>query len=166
MRKLFLFIIPLIVIGCSTPYQPKGFRGGYTDLNIQDNIFQISFSGNGYIGCQKVQNFALLRSAEVTIENGYRYFIVFGEKNINHQSSFMVPAQSHTTGMVYGHGDISTIQTQTTYTGGQTYNISKPTVTMMIRCYKTRPEGFVGIIYDAETVQANLRNKYKIIAKE
>ena len=37
------------------------------------------FKGNGYTSKDKTFDFALLRSAELTLENGYRYFVVVGE---------------------------------------------------------------------------------------
>ena len=161
-RKLLLLAIPLIAVGCSTSYQPRGFTGGYTDMKIQDDIFQVSFSGNGYTGRQKAQNFALLRSAEVTFENGYHYFVVLGGETMNEQSSFTTPVQSHTIGQVYGYRNSATFRSQTIYTGGQTYNFNKPVATLTIRCFKTKPEDAGGIIYDAETVQTNMRSQYGI----
>ena len=37
----------LLLSGCVTPYQPKGFAGGYTDFETQPGIYYVSFQGNG-----------------------------------------------------------------------------------------------------------------------
>jgi len=160
-RKLLLLAI-VFLTGCSTPYQPEGFRGGYTDLNIQDDIFQVYYRGNGYTKTQKIRNFALLRCSEVAIENGYSYFVVLEGEAMIDRSSYTTPIQSNTTGQVYGYGYSS----QTIYSGGQTINISKPSVSMTIRCFKTKPDDFEGIIYDAEAVRANMRRNYGMMVKE
>lgn len=34
-------------IGCATPYQQQGFRGGYTDTRIGSDTALVSFKGNG-----------------------------------------------------------------------------------------------------------------------
>lgn len=66
----------LLLGGCATQYNKYGFLGGYEDRAVEDNIFEVAFAGNAFIDEKKAEDFALLRCAYLTIENGYRYFIV------------------------------------------------------------------------------------------
>lgn len=98
-------ILPVILAlaflqGCSTAYQSRGFSGGYSETQLDENIFKVSFSGNGYISGHKVADYTLLRSAELTLQNGFKYFaIVDANSNIEH-STYTSPTTYHTTGNV------------------------------------------------------------------
>lgn len=64
------------VCGCfATPYQKFGMRGGYSDEQVEPGVFRVSFRGNGFTDAEKVKLFLQYRCAEVTLQNGYRYFV-------------------------------------------------------------------------------------------
>ncbi|MBU1005991.1 MAG: hypothetical protein KKH08_00185, partial [Candidatus Omnitrophica bacterium] len=50
----------------------------------------------------------------------------------------------------------------TNYSGGQTYTFRKPSTRNTIKCFKEKPEGLSGIIYDAEQLRINMRKQYGI----
>ena len=61
---------------------------GYTDEKIEENIFFVTYSG--IIGSDLLtRDLALLRSAEVAVENGYPYFAIkpseFSEEELRSQ---------------------------------------------------------------------------------
>ena len=61
----------------ATPYQPAGtggMRGGYADQRLEQNRFLVSFAGNSVTSRDRVEMSLLLRSAELTVENGYDWF--------------------------------------------------------------------------------------------
>ena len=66
----------LALAGCSTPYQRTGFTGGFSETRLQENAFSVSFRGNGYTSRERSTDFALLRCAELTLENGFKFFAV------------------------------------------------------------------------------------------
>ena len=76
MKKILTVLLCLGLAGCATGYHSKGFTGGYSNMKLQDNIFKVTFRGNAYSSMERTGDFALLRSAEITIENGYKYFVV------------------------------------------------------------------------------------------
>ncbi|MEE9572653.1 MAG: hypothetical protein V3W20_06395, partial [Candidatus Neomarinimicrobiota bacterium] len=79
--KLFnLFLISLLFIYCSTPYQPKGMLGGYTEVNILGNLYRVEFEGNQHSKPNKIQNYLMYRCAELTQEKGYNYFVIVSEE--------------------------------------------------------------------------------------
>lgn len=76
---------------CATPYGRVSGRGGYTETQLGENTFQVSFHGNGYTNQQVVIDYALLRSAEVTQENGFMYFVI-GQGTTFYDRKFGTPA--------------------------------------------------------------------------
>jgi hypothetical protein len=65
----------------ATPYQPAmgagpSARGGYSDTQIEGNRFRVSFSGNTLTARETVERYLLYRSAELTVQNGFDYFVL------------------------------------------------------------------------------------------
>ena len=80
MKNAILFLICLFVTGCATSYHKAGFTGrGYQDEQLQADEFQVSFAGNSKLSQAKARQYALRRAAELTIEQGFDYFIVTNE---------------------------------------------------------------------------------------
>ncbi|MGD0405690.1 MAG: hypothetical protein ABSB10_03470 [Candidatus Bathyarchaeia archaeon] len=70
-----------LVSGCATPYQPKGFRGGYTDTHIKDNIYFVEFSGNAYIDTTTAVKYMHRRAKELCQEKGFSDYRFMGERD-------------------------------------------------------------------------------------
>lgn len=68
--------------GCmtATPYQPAtghGYaRNGYSDQQIENNRFRISFSGNSLTDRETVERYLLYRAAELTLQQGFDNFVL------------------------------------------------------------------------------------------
>ena len=86
-KKILLLTIFISSIGCSTPYQTYGGRGGYSEKKLSDNKFKISFSGNIYTRRYKANDFALLRSAEIADQNNFKFFKIDSNSKIYGLSS-------------------------------------------------------------------------------
>ena len=119
MKKILTVLLCLGLAGCATGYHSKGFTGGYSNMKLQDNIFKVTFRGNAYSSMERTGNFALLRSAEITIENGYKYFVVLETNGFIKIFSYIMPATDmtiecfqdkpvHVKGMIYDAGQIKT----------------------------------------------------------
>ena len=65
-------------------------------MKLQDNIFRVTFRGNAYSSMERTGDFALLRSAEITIENGYKYFVVLEINSLIKAISYIMPATDMT----------------------------------------------------------------------
>jgi hypothetical protein len=80
--------------GCATPY---GTIGGSSKVQLTPDSYRVSFSPSGYISWDLAYKSALLRCAELTIENGYRYFGVVAIENYSSATGFVLPGngQSH-----------------------------------------------------------------------
>lgn len=148
-------LVTVLVAGCATPYQRQGFFiAGYSETQLAENIFQVSFHGNQNTGRERALDFALLRSAEVTTENGFRYFIVVESV----KDSSTTPGHSYT---MYGYGNTANGSARTSTYGGQTFVIQEPSMTNTILCFKEKPD-VVGLIFEAEFVKKSLKQKYGI----
>ncbi len=82
-----------LVTACAhpTPYQPAASEQGegYTTQRIENNRFRISFRGNSVTSRQTVDTYMLYRCAEVTLENGYDYFVIVNkdvDKNTGYEN--------------------------------------------------------------------------------
>lgn len=152
-KEIILIIFTLLIYGCATTYQKHSFTGGYDETQLDANVFKVTFNGNGYTSRQRTTDFVLLRSAELTLENGYSYFIIIDSSQYSTNVSHTTPTTTH--------GSITTIGntgnfSATTY-GGHTYNISKPSSANTIILFKEKPEGFS---YNAGFISNSLQNKY------
>ncbi len=79
--RTFALLAVLFSVGCATPYQPHGFRGGYSESRLGPDAFTVRFHGNAYVAASRVSDFTMLRAAELTLELGYRYFVLLGERD-------------------------------------------------------------------------------------
>jgi hypothetical protein len=69
-----IFLLPLMTLACTTPYQKLGKRGGYSEQRISENVYLVSFQGNTRTKDEVVYKNFLRRCAELTLEKGYQYF--------------------------------------------------------------------------------------------
>ena len=59
---------------CTTPYQPRGAMGGFTEQKLADGQYSVEFRGNGQTSADLVANMFLYRCAELTVRDGYDVF--------------------------------------------------------------------------------------------
>jgi len=71
----------MFLAGCATPYQKKGWRGGYSDTQVNIDMFEVSFEGNAYTKAPVVYEYLRKRCAEVALENGYTHFVMIDGKD-------------------------------------------------------------------------------------
>lgn len=156
MRKPIALLAVLVLSGCATAYKENGFMGGFSTTQLDENVFQISFRGNGHTSDERAADFALLRGAEVALERGYEYFVIVDSKSSTKVSAYTTPTTTYGTATASGNYAYGTTFT----TGGQTNVVSRPTTSNTIACFREKPEGFS---YNARYVQKSLREKYKIM---
>lgn len=61
----------------ATPYQAaSGADRGYSEMKIEDNRFQVEFTGNSLTDRKTVETYLLFRAAELTKQNGFDHFRV------------------------------------------------------------------------------------------
>ena len=93
---------------CRTPYQRKGFTGGYTDYRAGTDMIYVTYSGNGYTGAETIIRYWHLRAAEVC--GGPDHYEVVARSD---RSTSTQIGQSETT---YS-GSATTVGNYTTFSG-------------------------------------------------
>lgn len=98
--KRSILIIALLASGCATTYQENGFSGGYSDQKISNDVFQVSFRGNGFTSGSEVERLFLKRCADVSMRNGFDYFVILNQDG----SVSDVPVYSSQQGTISSNG--------------------------------------------------------------
>src|SRR5258708_33200365 len=133
--------------------------GGFSETQLDETVFQVRFSGNGYTSGERATDFTLLRSAELALEHDYPFFVIVESAHGSSLSTYTTPTQSYTTGSATMYGNTAYGHSTTTTTGGQTYLIRKPSSMNTIVCFKEKPDG-VMMVYNAEFISRSLRQKW------
>lgn len=131
-----------VLLGCATSYKQRGtgiVGGGYTDGVIDADTFWVTFNGNGYTSGEKAYKYSLKRASEVTLSNGYRYFII---SEVSQNESVWQPTYD-TVGMQHG-------QMYKTGEAPLPWTFKFPRVQITFDCYKTKPE--VDNVIDANEI--------------
>jgi len=140
--------------------------GGYDDLQLAENVFQIRFKGNAYTSKEKAADYTLLRSAELAKENGFGYFIITERDSWNKIYKHQEPDKSETSGSVRVMNKNSATYKETTVTErGSSLTFLKPRTENTIVCFKERPDS-LGSFYDVNFIIPQLKSKYGITSQE
>ena len=93
----------VFLAACETPatYHPRGpgSETGYTDQQLAQNRWRVTFTGNSATKRETVENYLLLRAAEVTLQSGARWFL-FDTRDTEAQTTY----QSDFAGWAGWHG--------------------------------------------------------------
>ncbi len=104
MKKLMILGVSLALVGCSTSSSPYGpvnadSRLGYQQTKIQQDRYRVRFTGKDLY---EVQDYALLRAAELTLDEGFSHFkVIDGHISNDHGRRFPI---SSGVGVSLGNG--------------------------------------------------------------
>jgi len=158
----FLSLAVLSLCSCATPYRALKGGTGYASAQVASNEFAVSFQGNADTTLERAYDFALLRSAEATLQNGFRFFSVV---SITNTSSARRYTQVYRTygAPVPGFDDFGRYDY---LLGPPIIQVQQPGIyytpgtVFLIRCFSVKPtETFA---YDAAILTESLKRKYKI----
>ncbi len=85
MGRIFFYsktlLMAVLLTGCvtavGTNYGPADTKGyGYSDTRIESDRYRVTFAGDGATSPEAVEDYALLRAAELALANGYDWFRV------------------------------------------------------------------------------------------
>jgi hypothetical protein len=104
LNTIIIVYLSIFLVSCSTGYRPLNDSGGYWDERIEStsNRFKIGYDGNKWHSDpinrkERVIDLALLRSAEVALENGFKYFIISDSQAYTEKTSLLqgsIPSNS------------------------------------------------------------------------
>lgn len=158
-KKVFFTLLASYLMACATPYQEKSLSGGFSHTQLRENVFQVTFKGNGYTSEERAVDFTMLRSAELALKSGYRYFVIVDSEKKAELETYQTPITSRTTVDADKTGNSMHGTATTRVSGGQTYSFSRPRRSNTIVCYHEKPV-VKGIVYDAAFVSRSIRSKY------
>jgi len=143
---------------CATPYQAKGFRGGYSDIRIDSNTVMVAYRGNAYTDRQTVQSYLLYRCAQVTVGDGYDYFVLTGADTEARQGAISTPSTYSSTtsasAIASGNSAFGHSQTFGAVNPGQTITYTKYGANAVIKMFKGKKPLEDSQAYDAhEAIQ-------------
>jgi len=87
----------LLVSGCATEttYRPatgKGFyRTGYSERQVETNRWLVTFAGNTVTDRDTVERYLLFRAAQLTLQNGYDYFVMVDRSTDRQAQTYSTP---------------------------------------------------------------------------
>ncbi len=150
-RLLLLLAAILLLAGCATKTQSRVggdlVTGDYAVEELGTNRFRITFRGNVALSDTAAGDLNLLHAAEVALQHGYPYFvIVFPDpraRNSVFSSSYVI-----TTGPTVTHGSSDFG--------------NYPIAVSMIEGLKDKLTTPFGKVFDAESLAATLREKYRV----
>jgi outer membrane protein assembly factor BamE (lipoprotein component of BamABCDE complex) len=148
-------LLATTLAGCATKYQQSGFSGGFADLRLDENVFKVTFNGNGFTSAARVEEMALLRAAELTLAAGCEFFVIASSQASVQQIQQQTPSSVSTSGFVVGNHYYA----NSAIMPGVNYTISKPSKDMVIVTFKERPT--VGLPFSAKLIVNSLAPKYK-----
>ena len=159
-KYIITAVICLAMSGCATSYQSKGLTGGFSSFKIDEAVYQVNFRGNGYTSPTKAYEYALLRSAEICLADGYRYFAVVDQAERGDSLSLRTGGTAQTTGTLSQFGNQLQYQGTTNYSPSQTFNFFRPDTGITVVFSKTRVDKV--LMFDALILSQSLKEKYNI----
>ncbi len=155
-KLVFVLSLVIILSGCATPYQSKRFSGGYTDSRIDANTVRVSFYGNGHTTRETVENDMLYRCAEVTLQDGYDYFVIVSGDTTPTFSTYTTPGtynqHTNTNLNVYGNTGYASSSTYGYYQPGHTFHTRKFESSVMIKMFNGKKPANLSNAYDAHEI--------------
>lgn len=76
MRKIILFILPFLLLACTSPYAGRGMPeiSGINAVLVGTDEGQLTFSNDFVASCEYRRNAVLLKSAYIALMNDYDHF--------------------------------------------------------------------------------------------
>ena len=147
---------------CASPYQQRGLGGGFDETQLDANVWRVSFRGNGYTRGERAEDLALLRSADLALMNGFKFFALSDARTRTDVSSYTTPLIANTSGSAYGVGNQAYANSVTRFSGGNTTFSSRPSAVNTVIMFKEKPD-LNAMIFDATFICQSLGKKYEVI---
>ncbi len=157
MKKIIHIFAVVALAGCATSYGAKSFwnDGGFSETELQPNIFNVKFLGNEFTSKERAQDFALLRSAELCTARDMNFMNIVGLETQSVQSGY-IPGSSTTTANANVIGNSAYGSSTTTYNPGTT--LYSPESGLTVQCAVEKSE----TSWDASFLMNSLKTKYSI----
>ena len=135
----------VLLAGCATQYDPTNplmrFAGGVEAAPIDGTTYRMTAKGNAFTSTERMQDFVMLKAAEISIERGFSHFLILaGESGYSQTGTYQAPGQyqSNTNFQAnrLGNNVTGSAQTTGTYTPGYSAPIFKPGAQIFVKLLK------------------------------
>jgi hypothetical protein len=140
MKKYLIILLATFLTSCATHYGISGFRGGYNEIKIDENTYDVSFKGNGYTSGEQIKRYFLYRCSEIALSQDCSFFIMY-DKNIGSKTY-----ATNTQGSINDNGSFN----------ANTNTVIKSFGSGTIKLFKEKPNDYNGIVYDAKELKNSL----------
>lgn len=123
---------------------------------IDENTFSISVDTNGFTSPQITSMHGLYRAAELTVANGFDFFIVASGANNSKSMVMAMPGASTSNTAISAVGSTAYARTTTTYAPTTFMPVAFPNSTLVIKAFKGAKPADVPTAYDARSVMQYL----------
>lgn len=93
---------------------PVSNMGQFSETQLDENVFKVTFKDNSRVPIEKATDLTLQRCAELTLEKGYKYFVIIDPESYTAESKFTA--------------------------GDQDSPAAEPDSTNIIVCFKEKPD--------------------------
>lgn len=148
--------LSLSLASCVTPYGPQGFRGGVTATQLNERVFSIYSSGNGFTSRGRIDDYAILKASDECIARGFSHFVKTDEIKTTDKSVRQKGASYDTDCSGYGNR----LKCSTTSRGGGTREVNKARNRLevyMFRANEEKPSN----AYSCKLINESLSKIYK-----
>jgi hypothetical protein len=163
--RIGVMLVSALLVGCATPYEKDGLLGGFDETQIGPNVWRVTFQGNGFTSSERAEDLVLLRSAELTVKNGYSYFGFASSRLSASQMAVTTPVTTTTNANAYAVGNTAYGTATSTSYGGNTYLVSMPSANNTVVMFKERPNT-ESMVFDARFVCRTVGAKYKVTCSD
>lgn len=161
MKSYLICVFLLVAVAaCATKYEAEGLLGGFSETQLAPNMYRVDFKGNSMTDVQRVQDFALLRSAELTVANGFKYFAIINSNTDLNTETHVTPIHVNTNVNAYSTGRNITANARSSVSGGNIYQTTEPSTSNLILMLESKPSEVFS--YDAFFLVQSLKKKYAI----
>ncbi len=87
----------LLLCSCATPYKPLDHRYGYSERQVTNDVYEVSFLGNGNTPYDSAFDFALLRAAELALKRHAKSFILLDLVSLSSARTYQTPPRFYWT---------------------------------------------------------------------
>jgi hypothetical protein len=150
--RLAVCLLAAVLSGCATPYGKYGIAGGYTDTRVDENTFSIHVQANGFTDQQTASMHAMYRAAEITVENGFDFFVIVSNAAGARSGTVAIPGQTYSNTNVNVYGNTAYARTTTTTAPTVYMPMTLPNSTLMIKSFKGEKPAGDPNVYDARSV--------------
>ena len=161
-KILFFTFMGLSLTACATAYKSNSFfnDGGFSETELQENIFKVAFRGNEFTNKDKIVDFTMLRAAEICSSRNMKYMIISNTSTENISTGYL-PAtiNSNSYGTINSYGNNSNYSSNTNTIINPAVSLFDTKSNLFVQCLDKK----VANAWDAEFLSRSLKEKYKIV---